>query len=99
MAAILSSKPSPFSGRRTQTPMRSSRRSPRTLNAAKVRMIHSSSVATKAAHVRPAPFQVEHHIGHALARPVIGHLPAAPALEHRKARLDQLLGPALVPAV
>ena len=46
IAAILSSKPAPLSGRRTQTPMRSSRRSPRTLKPASVRMIHSSSVAT-----------------------------------------------------
>ncbi len=45
-----------------------------------------------AAHVRETPLQVEHHIGHALARPVIGHLPAAPALEYRKARRDQLVG-------
>jgi len=36
-----------LSGRRTQTPMRSSRRSPRTLMAASVRMIHSSTVTTK----------------------------------------------------
>ena len=77
MAAILSSQPSPLSGRRTQTPMRSSRRSPRTLKAASVRMSHSSSVATKRAHVRPAPLEVEHHIGHALAGAVIGELPAA----------------------
>ncbi len=46
----------------------------------------------EAAHVRPAPLEVEHHIGHALARPVIGHLAAAAALEHRKARFDQLAG-------
>ena len=35
----------------------------------------------EAPHVRPAPAQIEHHIGHALAGPVIGHLPAAAALE------------------
>ena len=37
----------PCRAARTQTPTRSSRRSPRTLKAASVRMIHSSSVATK----------------------------------------------------
>ena len=33
-------------------------------------------------HVAPARCEVEHHIGHALARAVIGEAPAAPALEH-----------------
>ena len=46
IAAILSSWPGPLSGLLTQTPTRSSRRSPRTLKAASVRMIHSSSPAT-----------------------------------------------------
>ena len=46
IAAILSSWPGPLSGRVTQTPTRSSRRSPRTLKAASVWMIHSSRPAT-----------------------------------------------------
>ena len=79
MAAILSSRPSPLSGRRTQTPMRSSRRSPATSNAASVRMIHSSSVATKRRTSGPRRLQVEHHIGDPLAGAVIGELAAAPA--------------------
>ena len=33
-------------------------------------------------HVAPARSKVEHDIGHALARAVIGEAPAAPALEH-----------------
>ena len=46
IAAILSSWPAPLSGLATQTPTRSSRRSPRTLKAESVRMIHSSRLAT-----------------------------------------------------
>ena len=34
----------------------------------------------EAAHVRPAPLEVEHHIGHPLAGAVIGQLPAAAGL-------------------
>src|SRR5471032_2649226 len=44
----------------------------------------------KTSHVRPAPLQVEHHIGHALAGAVIGHLSAAPAFKHRKARVEHI---------
>jgi hypothetical protein len=44
----------------------------------------------KAAHVRPAPAQVEHHISHALAGAVVGHLPPAAAVEDGEACLDQL---------
>src|SRR6478609_2604725 len=52
-AAILSSAPCPksprgLSGRSTQTPTRSSRRSPRTLKPASVAIIQASSAATKA---------------------------------------------------
>ena len=43
------------------------------------------------AHVRPAPVQIEHDVGHALAGPVIGELPAAPGLENRETLLDKLL--------
>ena len=32
----------------------------------------------EAAHIRRAPVEVEHHIGDALSRPVIGELPAPP---------------------
>ncbi len=77
IAAILSSKPSPLSGRRTQTPMRSSRRSPRTLKSASVRMIHSSSVATKRRTSGRAALEVEHDVADPLAGPVIGELAAA----------------------
>ena len=45
------------------------------------------------AHVAAALAQVEHDIGHPLAGPVIGVLPAAAALEHREAsRLQQVGG-------
>ena len=52
------------------------------------------------AQIRVAPLQVEHDIGHALARPVIGELPAAAAAMHREpARRHQILVRAEVPAV
>ena len=43
------------------------------------------------AHVLAAAVEVEHRIGDALAGAVIGELPAAPGLEHRKTRIDQVL--------
>ena len=43
------------------------------------------------AHVRPAPAQVEHDIGHALARSVIGELAAAPGLVHGEAGGEHVL--------
>ena len=72
--------------------MRSSRRSPRTLKRGQRADDPFFQARHEAAHVRPALLEVEHHIGHALARPVVGHLPAAAALEHRETRLDQLAG-------
>ena len=45
------------------------------------------------AHIGPAPLQVEHDIGHPLARPMIGELPAPPCAMHRKARVDEILVP------
>ena len=45
------------------------------------------------AHVGPAALEVEHDIGDALARPVIGEPPAAAGAKDRKARLDQVFGP------
>ena len=89
MAAILSSNFSPLSGRGTQTPIRSSRRSPRTLKDASVRMIHSSIDGDEAAHIRRAALEIEHDIADALARPVIGELAAAAGHVDRKARVDQ----------
>ncbi len=41
-------------------------------------------VADKGAHIGIAALQVEHDIGHALPRPVIGVLAAAPGPEHRE---------------
>ena len=73
------------SPRRTQTPTRSSRRSPLTLNCVE-RVDHPLLEAGhEGAHVAAAALEVEHHIGHALAGAVIGVLPAAPRLEHREA--------------
>src|SRR5690606_14757433 len=46
-----------------------------------------------AAHVAPALPKVEHDIGHALAGPMIGVLPAASGLENREAlRLKEIFG-------
>src|SRR5262249_15209404 len=47
----------------------------------------------EAAHVAAAALEVEHQVDDALARPVIGELPAAADPMHREARLDQLLRP------
>ena len=95
MAAILSSAPAPFSGRRTQTPTRSSRRSPVTLNSAERGDDPvSRAPPTKARTSSPRRLQVEHHIGHALAGPVIGVLPAAAAAVDREAvGIDQVAVP------
>ena len=46
----------------------------------------------EAAQVRAAALEVEHHIDHPLAGPVIGELAAAPGRVHREACLDQLGG-------
>src|ERR1700686_4374392 len=46
------------------------------------------------AHVRPSPFQVQHHIGDPLAGAVIGELAAAAGLKHREAGVEQIAGPA-----
>ncbi len=43
-------------------------------------------------HVGPAPPEVEHHIGDALARTVIGQLPAATARKNRKTGIEQVAG-------
>ena len=43
-----------------------------------------------APHVGRAALQVEHQVDHALARPVIGELPAAADLVDREARIDQV---------
>src|SRR6202030_3228118 len=49
-------------------------------------------VGHESAHVAAAPLEVEHRIGHALARPVIGELAAAAGRKYRKARLEQMFG-------
>ena len=99
MAAILSSKPAPLSGRFTQTPTRSSRRSPRTLKAASVRMIHCLEAGDIGPHVGLPSLEVEHHIGHPLAGAVIGELPAAPGGKQRETGIEQVAGLPLVPDV
>ena len=72
--------------------MRSSRRSPVTLNAGERADDPFLERGDEAAHVRAAALEVEHDIGHPLAGAVIGELAAAPGRMDRKARLDQLLG-------
>ena len=48
----------------------------------------------EAADIATATAQVEHHVGDALTRPVIGELPAAARLMHREpVRLQQILRP------
>ena len=42
-------------------------------------------------NVGPPPREVEHDIGDALTRPVIGELPAAAGAKDRKARIDEVL--------
>jgi hypothetical protein len=50
--------------------------------------------ADEPAHVPAAAVQVQHDVGHALPRPVIGVLPAAPRLVDREAvGVAQVLGP------
>ena len=53
----------------------------------------------EAAHVRAAALEVEHHIGDALARAVIGELPAAARRWTGKRASISSSGLALVPAV
>ncbi len=73
--------------------MRSSRRSPRTSNAASVLDDPFLDRGDEAAHVRRAALEIEHDIADPLAGTVIGELPAAADHMHRKTRLDQLLRP------
>src|SRR4029450_14106932 len=40
--------------------------------------------------VRGAPFEIEHHVGDALAGPVIGHLPPASGLVERETGVDDV---------
>ena len=57
-------------------------------------MIQSSSRGDEGAHVAAAAAQVEHHVGDALAGPVIGELAAAPAaVDGQALRIEQVLGP------
>ena len=93
MAAILSSAPTPRSGRRTQTPMRSSRRSPRTSKRGQRADDPFLDGGDEAAHVRSAALEVEHDVADPLAGAVIGELAAAAGGMHWKARLDQLVRP------
>src|ERR1700733_10259186 len=43
-------------------------------------------------HIRPSSFKVEHDVGHALARTMVGELSATPGVEYREARIAQVLG-------
>src|SRR5262249_20078592 len=54
-------------------------------------------VCHEPAHVPATPLQVKHHVGDALARPVISELAAAAGGKHRKPRLDEVLGPGAGP--
>ena len=100
MAAILSSRPAPLSGR--GDPDADAVLAPLAAHIEGGERADEPLLQRRdeAAHVRRAALQVEHHIGHALAGPVIGELPAAAGLVDREARLDQVLAAcALVPAV
>src|SRR5215467_583879 len=50
-------------------------------------------VGHEPAQVAAAPLEVEHRVGDALARPMIGELAAAAGGKHRKSRLNKMLGP------
>ena len=93
IAAILSSRPAPSSGRRTQTPMRSSRRSPATSKRCQRPDEPFLEIGDVAAHVAAAPLEIEHEVDDALAGPVIGELPAASGVEHGKAPVEEILRP------
>ena len=93
MAAILSSAPSPLSGR--------AHPHPDAIFAPLAAHVEGGERADdpfldrgdEAAHVRRAALEIEHDIADALAGTVIGELPAAAGGVHGKARLDQLLRP------
>ena len=53
-------------------------------------MIHVSSAHTKARRSQAPAIEIEHQIGHTLARPMIGELAAAAAFMHRKTRLQEI---------
>ena len=75
--------------------------SPSTLNAASAAANPALKVVNERPHVAAALFQVEHHVGDALAGAVIGELPAAPGRENRQQMpaSSRSAGLALVPAV
>src|SRR5258708_9591382 len=54
-------------------------------------------VGHEPAHVAATPLKVKHHVGDALARPVIRELPAAPGGKHWEPRLDKVFGPGAGP--
>ena len=83
MAAILSSRPPPARHPDADPARRAARRA--TPKRGSARISHSSSSETKRRTSRPRASQVEHDIDHALARPVIGVLAAAPGEVDRKA--------------
>ena len=85
MAAILSSRDQPGPLRSTQTPTRPSRISPLTLKSIERADDPALEIGNELGHVAAALAQIEHHVRHALAWPVIGELAAAPGLKHRKA--------------
>ena len=69
------------------------RRSPLHVEAGKRGDDPVLQTANETAHVAAAGLQVEHHIGHPLAGPVIGEAPAAPGAIDRKALRCQKLSP------
>ncbi len=91
MAAILSSKPSPLSG--PPHPDADAVVAPLAAHVEGGERADDPFLqrGDEGPHVRLAPVEVEHHIGHPLAGAVIGELPAAAGLVDRKARLDQFL--------
>ena len=77
---------------RTKMPTWPGRRSPSTPSMRKRGDQPVLERADERPHVAAAPREVEHHIGHALARAVIGEAAAAPGLEDGKAIRRQQLG-------
>ena len=106
MAAILSSAGEPSgmggrSGRTTQTPTRSSRRSPLYVEGFQRADDPVLEGGDKGADILAPALQVEHHIGDPLAGAVVGVFAASAGFKDRESDPDRsdLRSCALVPAV
>ena len=90
MAAILSSRPSPLSGRRDPNADPVVAPLARDIECGERADDPFLQRGDKAADVRAAALEIEHDVGDPLAGAVIGQLPAAPAFVDRKPRVEQV---------